>query len=258
MATKNVVPDKTSMLRAFDLLQEYNESVINDLEKRFPQSDWRIIDSFTARRCINIHRMFNTLRSLLIPNYDDCSINALLRSLADHIASLLLIYSGSTKDEILLRHLLCIADGITERKETLLSFCRVNNHIDVSEQEHVLNECEEYIRLCPLYPEHKNRIERLLTKHNWKYKSLASGESYKWSELYRDILKLNNDYVEYLSQYVHGLAGSVLSSNKNDVSRATAICIACYLNMKFSLFIWDICQIRPPDVLTNTLNELIR
>ena len=82
MATKNVVPDKMSMLHAFDLLQEYNESVINDLEKRFPQSDWRIIDSFTARRCINIHRMFNTLRSLFIPNYDDCSINAVVENMS--------------------------------------------------------------------------------------------------------------------------------------------------------------------------------
>ncbi len=222
MITKIVVPDKTSMLRALDLLQEYNKSVINNLDKKFPQGDWRIIDSFTARRCINIHRMFYTLRSLLIPSFDDCSVNTLLRSLADHITSLLLIYSGLTKDEILLRHLLCIADGINERKK-LVNLHRGDNNIDVLNMEYDLTECKKCIRQCPLYFKHKNRIEYLIKKRIWKYKSLTYNENYNWSKLYRDVLEIKKIiWIIYRSMFT-GFRAAFLATKAMFQSRQLSV-----------------------------------
>ena len=233
-----------------------NELIVKSLDVKFPQCVWEQTDSCVARRCINIHKMFITVRLLLSYNYDECSINALLRVIADHISSLLLIYSAPTKEEALLRQYLYLADGVSEKIKTLQSSERGKNCIDFNTLNQELDTYINCVKINPLYTKHKVMVDRFIKNNNWKFKSLTEKDSYSWADLYKEKLNLPINYISYLSQFIHGLAGSTYCSD-NTITTSTRITLATFLCLKFSKYLWETTKSIPSEIEMDYLNSMI-
>ena len=202
-----------------------NVSIIDSLSSHYPRPYLDRIDTYVAHRCINIHHIFLTSTQCFQTGVDICSANAFLRIIADHIAILYLIYDNQDSEEIQLRHYLSIADGINTQvkvlqdliqKDTINSFKKCEAIKTIKNESRNLEISINTIKALAIYSSHKETIDCLLKKYNWKYKKLSDYNckkeqecTYKNYELYRDILMIKNDYIAYLSNFIHGLAGSV-------------------------------------------------
>ncbi len=247
--------DIEKMVCALDLMIQKNELIVRSLDVKYPQCKWELTDSCVARRCINIHKMFVTVRYLLNYNYDDCSINALLRVIADHISSLLLIYAAPTKEEALLRQYLYLADGVSERIKTLKSSERGKQYANFQSLNQEYNTYIQCVKINPLYAEHKQIIDGFIKHNNWKFKSLTGKESYSWPDLYKEKLNIPIDYISYLSQFVHGLAGSTYCYN-GAISTSTMIALTTCLCSRYSYYLWDVVKSYPSKMEMDYLNSM--
>ena len=168
----------------------------------------------------------NTLYTIIEQNRDYVVANAIVRTLADTMASLYLIYQ-EVGEAMILRHYLYIIDGINNRLKYLPKNMFYDNSIskdefDVLMQQAVASKthytetrqhCQAKIRELSLYGGRAAVIEKLMEKCNWKYKTLDSSNSqknkYTWNEMY-DLLHLNCDsgFFSFLGEFVHGLSTS--------------------------------------------------
>lgn len=246
-----------NIFSALDLMIQKNDVITKSLDFKYPQCILELTDSYIARRCINIHKMFVTIRGLLEYSNDVCSINSLLRVVADHTAALILIYESPTIEEVSLRQYLSLADGINERIKALESSEIGKNSPILEDLRKEKEKYNEYVRNNPLYKENKQIIDKFIEKHQWRYRDFNSTSKYSWLDLYREKLNMPNDYIHYLSQYVHGLASSMNIQNE-ETSRATMITLATLICLKFSNFLWRANNSIPSDVESDYLLFLIK
>ncbi|MCR4659239.1 MAG: hypothetical protein K5650_02975 [Bacteroidales bacterium] len=246
-----------NIFSALDLMIQKNDVITKSLDFKYPQCILELTDSYIARRCINIHKMFVTIRGLLEYSNDECSINSLLRVVADHTATLILIYESPTIEEVSLRQYLSFADGVNERIKALESSEIGKNSPILEELYKERKKDIEYVRANPLYKENTQIIDKFIEKYQWKYRDFNSTSKYSWTDLYREKLNMPNDYIQYLSQYVHGLASST-NIQDEEISRATMITLATLICMKFSYFLWRATNSIPSDAETDFLQSLIK
>ena len=221
-----------NIFSALDLMIQKNDVITKSLDFKYPQCFLELTDSYIARRCINIHKVFVTIRGLLEYSNDVCSINSL-------------------------RQYLSLADGINERIKALESSEIGKNSPILEDLRKEKEKYNEYVRNNPLYKENTQIIDKFIEKHQWRYRDFNSTSKYSWLDLYREKLNMPNDYIHYLSQYVHGLASSMNIQNE-ETSRATMITLATLICLKFSNFLWRANNSIPSDVESDYLLFLIK
>lgn len=253
--------DKTEELYHFCLNR--NVPIIDSLSCRYPKPYLDLMDTYVAHRCINLHHIFLTVTYCFQTSIDICSANAFLRIIADHLAILYLIYDNQDSEEIQLRHYLSIADGINTQvkvlqdliqKDTINSFKKCEAVKTIENESRNLEISINTIKALAIYNSHKETINCLLKKYNWKYKKLSDYNrkkenecTYKMYELYRDKLMIKNDYISYLSNHIHGLAGSV-TTYINEESILMIKTIVTFLIVKYSNFLWTYFKIKPSEL----------
>lgn len=247
--------DHNFVERAFDSILFRNTPLIKTLSGKYPIPHVDSLDSYMAHRCINIHQIFSTFRNCYSISIDKCSAYTFLRILADHIVTLILIYGEQDQNEKALRHFLNIADGCSAQIKALNECMRSKNVSDferdnatktIENEQATIDYCVREIKNLSIYNTHAGTINSLMRKnsYNWKYRSLdgynpnkAKECSYSWEALYKDKLMLPCSFISNLSQYVHGLAGSVLKSSNIEIVDDTIKSLATLQLNVFSSFL---------------------
>ena len=186
--------------------------------------------------CRKILTQFSTLVSVSRQRNDYNSVCSLVRILADSIATLNLIYCCDDDEERIIRHLLYVLDGISERDKLLNERDpeydgRISREVfdglcaQYQEAKENAKGCIKYcidtIKKSPYYPTHQSEIDVLIQKRNWKFKTISEPkprDGYSWKDLYQ-MLKINmaDEMFPYLSQYIHGLSiSNILLNDKDD------------------------------------------
>ena len=182
------------------------------------------IDSYILCNARRIHKTANTLCTVIEKERDFTTANAILRMLADSLASLYLIYNEDG-DLLELRHYLYIIDGTKSRlcrfpktiiyndkvkREEYDSLCK---QIMSSKQnyEDAFTHCVDKIHSCQTYQGHAALIDKFIEYGNWKFKNLSSfnmnKNKYSWSEMYKNLTPFTTkDNCSFLSEYIHGLS----------------------------------------------------
>ena len=168
----------------------------------------------------------STLHSIIERDKDYVVANAVVRIIADSIATLYLIYQ-SNENQMVLRHYLYIMDGVSNRlkylpqrmeydkriKET--EFRALENQVTESKRnyEGAYQHCILQIHSLSLYDGNKYAIDNLIKNCNWKFKTISAScnnkNQYNWKDMYK-ILNMNCDsgLFSFLGEFVHGLSTS--------------------------------------------------
>lgn len=179
------------------------------------------------------------------------TVCAMVRMLADNMATLNLVYGSDDKEDRVLRHLLYVMDGVFERYSTLIGHPmhydgkiprgtyealkkQVQGAIDNAAS--CMSFCENEIKSRSTYQTNREHIDKLINKIDWKYKQLGASQlkSYTWKEMYEKLdIKTGSEMFPFLSQYVHGLSVSNIALNDPDDFDAPLSFAACLLGWLF-------------------------
>lgn len=206
-------------------------------------------------------KMFSTLWNVINIDEDYFVSNIIIRSIADNISSLLLIYDQNDGDIRFLRHSLFLLDGICNRLSNLIK--PIKNE-DVSEEEYLssINQQENFknnlhgakehilnqIKNLDIYQTHKENIDILIKNHfNWKFKNFEvtankindKNNTYKWKNMYEllNMKELEKFFSSYQSDYVHGLSMSNVYIETNEQNMGVLICFAVALLGRIDKFL---------------------
>ena len=226
------------------------------LRQLHPSKSINDIESYPIIIIEKILKITSTLYTVVNANKDYIVSNIIIRSLADVISSLILIYSKSNADLKLLRHYLFIMDGLQGRINNLPSDLKYDGKIKIEEFEALSQQiesardnykgayscAEEEIKKLSIYESKKTTIDQLISKINWRFKDLSeSPGTYKWSELYTYAeLPLDSKFFSSLSEYVHGLSTSNLIVDSDNETFEPILSIASSLMGKVHEFIHHI------------------
>ena len=192
----------------------------------------------------------STLAEIARKRKDYVTVCALVRVLADNIATLNLIYNCEDEEEKVLRHLLYVLDGVQARwmmldtremkydgkipKETFDALYQQVQGAKKNAKEGI-DYCISTIKERPLYRLNHEQIDVLIDRKNWKYRVLEKPKNfYSWREMYGMLnIKEGEDvFSSFLSQYVHGLSiSNIIINDKDDFDAplSFAICLLGWL-----------------------------
>lgn len=176
----------------------------------------------------------STLAMVSRKREDYNTVCAMVRMLADGMATLNLVYGCRDDEEKVLRHLLYVMDGVSVRRDTLIGHpmyydgkipretydaleMQVQGAIDNAAW--CLDFCESEIEKRATYQTYQGHIDKLINKKDWKFKLLGQPQlkSYTWKEMYEKLdIKNGSEMFPFLSQYVHGLSVSNIALNDPD------------------------------------------
>ena len=178
----------------------------------------KIIDKLTT--------MLTTLWKVINKDKDFYVANVVIRSIADNVALLFLIYNKDEGEIRILRHYLFLLDGIRSRLANLI--IPIKND-DITEEEYqklvkqqedfksMLNGCKKYIIECitslKIYNTNKLGIDMLMKnkkgeeQYNWKFKTLnitpaqinTEKNTYNWKSMYSEIKLPEKFFSSFLS-----------------------------------------------------------
>ena len=231
----------------------------------------KIIDKLTT--------MLTTLWKVINIDKDFYVANVVIRSIADNVALLFLIYNKDEGEIRILRHYLFLLDGIRSRLANLI--IPIKND-DITEEEYqklvkqqedfksMLNGCKKYIIECitslKIYNTNKLGIDMLMK--NKKEKSSITGSSkrlilhlpkstqkkntYNWKSMYSEIKLPEKFFSSFLSDYVHGLSMSNITIASDKQNMGTLVYITKVLMERIELFIHKYYTIELEDIQKNT------
>ena len=231
----------------------------------------KIIDKLTT--------MLTTLWKVINIDKDFYVANVVIRSIADNVALLFLIYNKDEGEIRILRHYLFLLDGIRSRLANLI--IPIKND-DITEEEYqklvkqqedfksMLNGCKKYIIECitslNIYNTNKLGIDMLMKnkkgeeQYNWKFKTLnitpaqinTEKNTYNWKSMYSEIKLPENFFSSFLSDYVHGLSMSNITIASDKQNMGTLVYITKVLMERIELFIHKYYTIELEDIQKNT------
>lgn len=199
-----------------------------------------------------IHKVLiqaSTLVKISREREDYNTVCALVRILADNIASINLIYGSEYAEEKALRHFLYVIDGVSLRY-TLLngrtmqsdgtipqeSFDALKKQVDGAKMnaDSCINFCTNAIKQLPVYAMRRSDVEYLIKTKNWKFKTVDKPkDNYSWKEMYGLLnIKEAKEMFSFFSQYVHGLSVSNIETGDKDDFQAPlsfAVCLVGWL-----------------------------
>ena len=177
------------------------------------------------------------------------TVCALVRILADNIASINLIYGSEYTEEKTLRHFLYIIDGVSLRYKLLNghpmqydgtipqeSFDALKTQVEGAKEnaDNCICFCTDAIKMLPVYVMRGSEVDTLIRTKNWKFKTVDKPkENYTWKEMYGMLnIKEGQDMFSFFSQYVHGLSVSNIATGDKDDFQAPlsfAVCLVGWL-----------------------------
>lgn len=213
-----------SFFRVMVILLKHEQAY---LQERHPSESIDDIEAYPLQIVRRIIKTSCTLHSVIERDEDYVVANTIVRSIADTLSSLLLIYKEKDIEERKLRHYLYIMDGVKERIKRIPDNLKYDGKIKKEEYDklcqQVKNSKASYqgaydnsvsiIKSLSLYNGRKAVINELICYCNWRYKSLGTTKSkYSWEKMY-DFISLNNgsSFFSCLSEFVHGLSTSNMS-----------------------------------------------
>ena len=175
------------------------------------------------------------------------TVCAMVRMLADNVATFNLVYGCGDDEEKILRHLLYVMDGVSARHDTLVGHPmhydgkipreiydalekQVHGAIDNTAK--CISFCEDEIKKRSTYQTYPEHIDKLINKKDWKFKQVGQTQlkSYTWKEMYEKLdIKNGSEMFPFLSQYVHGLSVSNIALNDPDDFDAPLSFAVCLL-----------------------------
>lgn len=246
--------------------------IIVDKAKRIcTQSSVQDIPAYSLAFIDKVLVEASTLISISRQRKDYNTVCALVRILADNVATLNIVYNCENDEERVLRHLLYVLDGVSQRYELLEGHkMRYDGKIPKETYDALylqvegakknargcIDFCVENIKGRLLYVEHKQQIDVLIERKNWKYKDMANPkDSFTWKELY-GMLNINtgDEMFPYLSQYVHGLSVSNILLDDKDDFDAPVLFATCLIG-----WLWYyIRKVYEPHVGSYTLEDIVK
>ncbi|MBR2416722.1 MAG: hypothetical protein IKB11_08225 [Bacteroidaceae bacterium] len=207
------------------------------------------IDDIKAYPLIIIEKIVKitgTLYSVVVRNKDYVVSNIILRSLADIISSMILIYTEPDLEIKKIRHYLFIMDGLYGRMKNLPIDLKYDGKIQKEEYEQLKEQIdnaynnynEAYllakneIQNLSIYKTHKQTIDILINNRKWKFKDISESniKYYSWTELYSYAnLPVDSVFFSLLSEFVHGLSTSNLLIDNTDETFEPILSIASSL-----------------------------
>ncbi len=201
---------------------------VEQLRSMFPEKAINNIDGYKVGILTKLMFASCSFMVIIEQTHDYSSAATILRSIADNLASYILVYHEKNADELLLRHYLFLYDGLNSRLNGRLAINPDTNTSIPKTEEDLLKKaiedatindnntitiCLNSIRSNNLYINYSTEIEFLIEQRNWKYISLDKYKnSFKWEKMYPLIngKESSSVFLSYLSQYVHGLSSSNL------------------------------------------------
>lgn len=180
------------------------------------------------------------------------TVCAMVRMLADNLATLNLVYGCDDDEEKVLRHLLYVMDGVSARHDTLIGHpmhydgkipretydaLEKQVHEAIDNAAKCIKYCEDEIRKRNTYQSHPEHINKLIKKKDWKFKELGQTQlkSCTWKEMYEKLeIKNGPEMFPFLSQYVHGLSVSNIALNDPDDFDAPLSFAVCLMGWLFN------------------------
>lgn len=215
-----------------------------------PEPSVNDIPAYALEFCRKVLLQAMTLVKVAREREDYNTLCALVRILADNVATLNLVYNCEDNEEKALRHLLYVMDGVSLRHKTLIGHpmkydgkiprevyeaLKVQVKGAIDNAANVISFCEKTIRSRVTYQNYQEHIDLLIERRDWKYRELGriKAKSYTWREMYKNLeIKTGDEMFPFLSQYVHGLSVSNIALNDRDDFDAPlsfAICLAGWL-----------------------------
>lgn len=182
------------------------------------------IKGWGIRHFAKIAKMFDSFCLMFDGTKDYVTLCALIRMIYDNWYSFLWIYECSEGEDVQLRYYLYVLDSIKQRKTTMLKMHgepitdpKLKTLVDnaVADCAKARQQYIAAIHSLTLWKEHAANIKKARDNQNsWRYKDIKADELefYNWSGLYERISNQETRYfLNYLSQYVHGLYASTLN-----------------------------------------------
>ena len=193
---------------------------------RANNSDWSNLDligEWRRKHFIKIAKLFDSFVAVNTETRDYNTACSIIRMIYDNWYSYVFIHQCSEGEERLLRYYLFVIDSINQRKLTMQNLHDEEQIDPVVKKlaDSTILDCDKakqqytgLIRSLSLYPQHTQFINEAIKNGSWRYKELKGNTPsvYSWSGLYERLSgKETKAYLNYLSQYVHGLYASTLT-----------------------------------------------
>lgn len=189
-------------------------------------SDWSSLDLigvWRRRHFIKIAKLFDSFVTVITRTKDFNTACSIIRTIYDNWYAYVFVYKFTEGEERLLRYYLFVIDGINQRKKTMLNLHGDEQTDSIVKKltDSTVQDCDNaklkyvsLIRKLSLYPQHSEFIDKAIMEGCWQYKELLGNKpkKYQWVNLYEHLSgKDTKAYMNYLSQYIHGLYISTLT-----------------------------------------------
>lgn len=237
---RNLSPEQ--FFRVICVITKYELAHIAEFH---PSLAVNVIDDYPLQIVNRILVTANTLHTIIQQEQDYVVASSIIRSMADMLATYILIYDSVDVEERTLRHYLYIIDGLSKRLKLLpnelLNDGRLNDEeffalkTQVEEARanygQVKNLCIENIEKLSLSLSYPKQINELIGRGNWRFIDVSKPKNaYSWGKLYDMIgLKLDGQFISSLSEFVHGLSTSLLIMSIDYTTFTPVYCLAISL-----------------------------
>jgi hypothetical protein len=220
----------------------------------YPTNSVSDIPGYVLEFCRKVLIQATTLVKVAREEEDYNTVCSLVRMLADNVATINLVYNCQDDEERVLRHLLYVLDGVTERYKYLKdrkvtndgripreTFEALKRQVEGARDNAAgcMDFCDRNIKALPVYSFNKDEVDILIKNRNWKYKNIVplsrkDKNAYTWKEMYGLLsLKKMDEMMSFFSQYVHGLSISNIATGDSDDFDAPLSFAVCLLGWLF-------------------------
>lgn len=237
---------------ALEYIIRLSRVIVDKAINLFPSPTVADIPSYALAFIRKVLIQSSTLVMIAREREDYNTVCAMVRILADNIATLNLIYGSDDDEEKVLRHLLYVMDGVSARHDMLVghplyydgkipheTYDALKDQVEgaIDNAAKCINFCEDAIKAREPYRIYKDHIDKLIEKRDWKYRVLGSPKqkSYSWKEIYEKLdIKTGDEMFPFLSRHVHGLSVSNIVLNDPDDFDAPLSFVVCLMGWLYN------------------------
>ena len=197
----------------FNVMMIVANEMISQLKVKYPTCSIDNWKGYLVQRVSLMLQNYLTFSQVLLQDKDYITANSILRMMADNLAVTKFIYVDHDGDMRLLRHYMFLLDGsltfikLTDSMEDVGDLIKEARERTKEEVKYI----NEQIAKLPLYKENRDALDKFFKidkrECNWKFRELSSKDGFRFHELYKKLEIPPNivAYLEYLSQFAHGL-----------------------------------------------------
>ena len=240
---------------SFKTMMVFATEMINLLRVKFPSSSIEGWQGYLVQRLSSMLQSYHTFSRVLQEDNDYITANTILRMMADNLSITKFIYVDHDGDMRLLRHYMFLMDGsltfikLTDSMEDVDNLIKKAREKSKEEVQYI----KEQITKLPLYKENCEALDKFIKidkrECNWKFRDFSNKVGFRFHELYKKlgIAPKIVAYLEYLSQFAHGLGlyslGTVASiQNVPFLLEVRDILLGLLTNYIYGLFSEHICN----------------